>query len=135
MERRFIHPSELMDSKGRYGFSQVVRVANPGALIFLSGQGPTDRSERVVGGDDIEAQARATFKRIETALAAAGASCKDIVKMTIYCDDIEAQKAAIRKVRAEFLDGENPPASTFIEVSKFAVPGMRIEVDVIAAVA
>jgi enamine deaminase RidA (YjgF/YER057c/UK114 family) len=114
------------------GFSQAIKVRAPGTIVFVAGQGPLDDRSRIVGDGDIETQARAAFENVARVLAAAGASFKDVVKMVVYCSDIDRQRAAIRKVRAEFVDREQPPASTMVEVAKFAEPGMLIEVDVTA---
>jgi enamine deaminase RidA (YjgF/YER057c/UK114 family) len=116
------------------GFSQAVKVRASGALIFVAGQGPLDDAGRVVGAGDIDIQARAAFANVARVLAAAGSSFGDVVKMVVYCSDIDNQRAAIRKVRGEFADRKHPPVSTMIEVAKFAEPGMLIEIDVTAAV-
>jgi len=112
------------------GFSQAIKVSADGSLIFVAGQGPLDDQLRVIGAGDIEAQARAA-----RVLAAAGSSFKDVVRMVIYCSDIDRQRAAIRKVRSEFVDPDHPPASTMVEVAKFAEPGMMIEIEVTAVTA
>jgi 2-iminobutanoate/2-iminopropanoate deaminase len=133
MEKTVINPPGAFASVP-LGFSQAIKVVAPGALIFVAGQGPLDDRSRIVGESDIEAQARAAFANAARVLAAAGASFKDVVKMVVYCTDIDNQRAAIRKVRGEFVDKDQPPASTMIEVSKFAETGMLIEVDVTAVV-
>lgn len=38
----------------------------------------------------------------------------------------------VRNVRAEFINKENPPVSTMVEVSRLAIDGMLIEVEVVA---
>jgi len=117
------------------GFSQAIKVSADGSLIFVAGQGPLDDQLRVIGAGDIEAQARAAFANAARVLAAAGSSFKDVVRMVIYCSDIDRQRAAIRKVRSEFVDPDHPPASTMVEVAKFAEPGMMIEIEVTAVTA
>ncbi|MBM3485735.1 MAG: RidA family protein [Alphaproteobacteria bacterium] len=101
-------------------------------MIFIAGQGAIDSNLKLIGGNDIEAQTRATFQNIKEKLTLAGASFTDVVKMVVYCSDIDTQQWPIRNVRAEFIDVDHPPVSTMIEVSKFAVAGMMIEIDVIA---
>jgi 2-iminobutanoate/2-iminopropanoate deaminase len=131
MEKLVVNPPGAFDSVP-LGFSQAIKVRAPGSLIFVAGQGPLDERSQIVGAGDIEAQARAAFGNAARILAAAGGSFKDVVKMVVYCSDIDNQRAAIRKVRGEFVDKEHPPASTMIEVAKFAEAGMLIEVDVTA---
>jgi enamine deaminase RidA (YjgF/YER057c/UK114 family) len=131
MEKTVINPPGAFASVP-LGFSQAIKVRAPGTLVFVAGQGPLDDRSRIVGAGDIETQARAAFANVVRVLAAAGASFRDVVKMVVYCSDIDHQRAAIRKVRGEFVDKDQPPASTMIEVSKFAEPGMLIEIDVTA---
>jgi enamine deaminase RidA (YjgF/YER057c/UK114 family) len=134
MEKTVINPPGAFASVA-LGFSQAIKVRTPGALIFVAGQGPLDDAGRIVGVGDIETQARAAFANVAHVLAMAGSSFADVVKMVVYCSNIDAHRAAIRKVRGEFVDKDRPPASTMVEVAKFAEPDMLIEIDVTAVVA
>ena len=133
MEREFINPNEGLKSVPR-GYSHVVKIRNPGAFVFIAGQGPVDVDLNLVGAGDIEAQTRATFENIERNLKAAGARFSDVVKMQVFLSDIETQQWPVRNVRAKFIEVENPSVSTMIQVSKFAIEGMMIEIDVIAVI-
>jgi reactive intermediate/imine deaminase len=110
-------------------YTDAVRV---GDLLFVSGCVPTDANGDVVGGDDVAAQARQTFENIGRILAAAGASFADVARVTVYLTDVD-DRPLINPVRQEFF-GETRPASTLIEVSRLAIPGIKIEVEAIARV-
>jgi reactive intermediate/imine deaminase len=110
-------------------YTDAVRV---GELVFVSGCVPTDGHGNVVGGDDVAAQARRVFENIATILAAAGATLADVAKVTVYLTDID-DRPKINPVRQE-LFGAAKPASTLIEVSRLAIPGIKIEVDAVARV-
>ena len=99
-------------------------------LLFISGVVPLDADGRLVGGDDVVAQAERVFENIGTVLAAAGASPADIVKVTLFLADVD-DRPAINPVRQRFF-GETRPASTLVEISKLAIPGAKIEVEAIA---
>jgi reactive intermediate/imine deaminase len=101
-------------------------------LLFVSGCVPVDAEGELIGGDDVVAQARQVFTNIGTVLAAAGAGFADVVKVTAYLIDID-DRPRINPVRQEVF-GEVRPASTLIEVSRLAVAGARLEVDVVAVV-
>ena len=101
-----------------------------GDLLFVSGFVPVDGEGRLVGGDDVVAQARQVFANLAAVLAAAGATFADVVKVTVYLTDIE-DRARINPVREEIF-GETRPASTLVEVSALATPGAKVEIDAIA---
>ena len=101
-----------------------------GDLLFVSGCVPVDAEGRLVGGDDVVAQARQVFANIGTCLDAAGATFADVVKVTVYLTDV-ADRARINPVRQEVF-GTARPASTLVEVSALAVPGAKLEVEAVA---
>jgi 2-iminobutanoate/2-iminopropanoate deaminase len=101
-----------------------------GELLFVSGCVPVDGDGRLVGGDDVVAQARRVFENIASVLAAAGASPADVVKVTLFLTDVD-DRPRINAVRQAFF-GETRPASTLVEVSRLAIPGAKIEVEAIA---
>ena len=114
----------------KFGFSQAWRVDGSGSVVFVSGQGPISAQGEVVAPGDFEAQARLAFQNIETVLEQAGASFDAVVKVTAYFTDISKLRDYAR-VRDEFV-ASPPPASTAVEVSSLALPGMMIEVEAIA---
>jgi len=125
-DREEIRVPELGEPISHY--TDAVRV---GDLLFVSGCVPTDAAGNVVG-DDVAAQARKTFENIGKILAAAGATPADVARVTVYLTDID-DRPKINPVRQEFF-GEARPASTLIEVSRLAIPGIKIEVEAIARV-
>ena len=110
-------------------YTDAVRV---GDLLFVSGCVPVDAAGKLVGGDDVVAQARQTFENVGAVLAAAGAGFEDVVKVTVYLTDVD-DRPKINPVRQEFF-GETRPASTLVEVSRLAIPGAKIEVEAVAVV-
>jgi len=98
-----------------------------GDLLFISGVPPTDAAGRVVGGEDVAAQARQVFLNMKRVLDEAGASFADILKVTVYLLDVN-DRSKINPVRQEFF-GAARPASTLIGVSELAIPGMKVEIE------
>jgi 2-iminobutanoate/2-iminopropanoate deaminase len=103
-----------------------------GDLLFVSGCVPVDSDGRLVGGDDVVAQARQTFENVGAVLAAGGSSFADVAKVTVFLTDVD-DRAKINPVRQEFF-GDTRPASTLVEVSRLAIPGAKIEVEAVAVV-
>jgi 2-iminobutanoate/2-iminopropanoate deaminase len=126
-DREEIRVPELGEPLSHY--TDAVRL---GDVLFVSGCVPTDGEGKVVGGNDVVAQARKTFENVDKILAAAGASFADVAKVTVYLTDVD-DRAKINPVRQEVF-GAAKPASTLIEVSRLAIPGIKIEVEAIARV-
>ncbi len=101
-------------------------------LLFISGVAPLDGDSNLVGGDDVAAQARKTLENIGAILEAAGTSFANVLKVTVYLLDVN-DRHAINPIRQEFF-GEARPASTLIGISELAIPGMKIEIEAVAAV-
>jgi 2-iminobutanoate/2-iminopropanoate deaminase len=100
-----------------------------GNLLFVSGIGPLAEDGSLVGGDDAAEQTRQIFRNLDRMLRAARASAADVLKVTVYLTDI-SDRAKINPARQEFF-GAARPASTLVEVSKLAIPGMRVEIEAI----
>ena len=101
-----------------------------GDQIFLSGATSSGPDGKAIGGDSMEAQARAVMTKIRLLLEAAGATLADVVKITIYVTDI-SRRAELGKVRGEFFPG-NKPCSTLVEIKALASPDLLIEIDAVA---
>jgi 2-iminobutanoate/2-iminopropanoate deaminase len=127
--RRFLSPDTLPTP---FGYSHAVDVA-AGRLIFVSGQVPLDRDGRLIGEGDFDAQTRQVFTNLGAALEAAGASWADVVKLNYFLVDV-TNVASVRSIRDEFVNTEQPPASTLVEVSRLFRDDVLIEIDAVAAV-
>lgn len=106
-------------------YTDAVRFGN---ILFVAGLTPLDKDMRIVGGEDVVAQTRQVFENLRYVLEAAGGSFTQILRMNIFLTDI-CDRAAINAIRREYL-GESRPASTLVEVSALAIPGMKVEVEV-----
>jgi 2-iminobutanoate/2-iminopropanoate deaminase len=126
-ERKEIRATGLSEPMSHY--TDAVRA---GDLVFVSGVVPVDADGKLVGGDDVVAQARRVFENMGAVLAAAGCSFADVVKVTVFLTDID-DRARINPVRQEVF-GEARPASTLVEISRLAVPGAKVEVEAVAVV-
>ncbi|MCY1498519.1 putative aminoacrylate peracid reductase RutC [compost metagenome] len=63
------------------------RATQAGGFLFLSGQIPMDANGQVVRGD-IASQTHAALDRIKETLALAGATLKDVVRVTVWLSDL-----------------------------------------------
>lgn len=124
---QFINPPTLPPPPG---YSQVA-VATGGTLIVLAGQVALDSAGGLVGPGDFAAQTTQTFRNLVAALEAAGASARNLIKLTTFVTDI-SQLAVFRQIRDQFLDPAHPPASTLVQVSALFRPEFLIEIEALA---
>lgn len=128
---RFQNPPGLSKPPG---YSHVVEVIGPGRLVYIAGQLGLDRDGNIVGKPgDFRAQVTQAFENLKIALTAAGAGFEHVVKITNYLTDM-SHLPVFREVRDSYLNTAAPPASTTIEISKFARPGAMFEIEAVAAV-
>ena len=99
-------------------------------LIFCSGQVALDPETMKLVGDDIEAQTLQVMKNIETVLKGLGSSLQNIIKTTIFIDNME-DFPKLNKVYGDFLQGHKPARST-VEVAKLPLNAL-VEIECIAA--
>jgi enamine deaminase RidA (YjgF/YER057c/UK114 family) len=126
---RFLNPKTMAKPPG---YTYVVEATGPNRLIFIAGQLGLDLDNKLVGGPgDFRAQAFKAFENLKFALAAVGASFKDVVKINNYLVDM-SHIAILREVRDEFVNTATPPASTTVAISQLARPGALFEIEAIA---
>ena len=109
-------------------FSRAIQV---GDQLFVAGMTANSPSG-IEGGDSMYDQTRAVFTKIRHLVEAAGGTMNDIVKMTGFITDI-AKRDDYLQARRDFFTSD-PPASTLVEVTALAAPGLMIEVEVMAIV-
>jgi len=78
------------------------------------------------------AQLRAVVGGLERQLRAEGGELSDLVSLTVFVTRI-SDREALEEVRRELFPVP-PPASTMVEVSGLAEPGLVVEVQAVAAV-
>lgn len=105
-----------------------VHAVKAGEMVFTSGQLGLDP---VTGNlaEGVEAQAHLSLKNLGAVLEAAGLTYSDVVKTTVFLDDMN-DFAAINAIYAEYFTGE-APARSCVEVAKLPKGGL-IEIEAIA---
>jgi enamine deaminase RidA (YjgF/YER057c/UK114 family) len=106
------------DFESTVGYSRAVRVGPHIVVAGTTGPGPVD---------DIGAQTREAFRRIEVALNQAGATLSDVVRTRIYVTDISRWRE-VAAVHSEVL-GEIRPAATMVEVAALIAPDLLVEIE------
>lgn len=111
------------------GFAMGTQV---GDTIYVAGQVAQDPDGGLVGKGDMKAQARQVFANIEAVLAVAGATMKDVVKITTYVTDM-SKYADYSAVRAEVFPKADIASAT-VASPTLVRDGFLVEVETIAVV-
>lgn len=126
MPVEFLNPEGL--ARGTYSH---VAVVTGGRVIHVSGQVAMDPQGRIVG-TTFEEQAECVLRNLATALAAAGATLRHVVKMNTYVRDLTSTRVkAYREIRGRHF-GDHQPASTLVGTPALVHEDLMIEVEVVA---
>ena len=124
-DRLTLSPPELPAANG---YSHVV-VAPQGRRVVISGQVSLDSHGNLIGKDDFEKQCIQVHENITKALAALGLTFDDVIRTDNYITD-RKYLPLLRKVRANYIYKDHPPASTLLVVDGLFLPELMVEVSV-----
>ena len=126
MERHVIATENAPAAVGPY--SQAIRCCS---LVYTAGQlGMDPRAGKLVEGG-IQAQTRQALTNIQSVLEAAGTSMANVIKTTVFLQDIGDFKA-MNQVYAEFF-ATDPPARSAVQVAALPLGGL-VEIEAVAIV-
>src|SRR2546423_11321864 len=128
MAPRFINPPTISKPPG---YTHVVEITGPSRTIYIAGQLGFTVDGKLP--EDFRGQAVQAFENLKNALAAVGASFKDVVKINNYLVDVPANIGTFREVRDQYLNMAAPPASTAVRVPALGRPGALIEIGALCA--
>ena len=123
MYRKSIHTDEAPAAIGPY--SQAI---STGETIYLSGQIPIDPSTGQLISEDFEVQAHQVLANLAAVAKAAGGSLADIVKLTVFLDDL-GNFQILNGTFANHFDAPFPARST-IQVAALPL-NAKVEIDAI----
>ena len=119
---QYLNPETIPPPIGN-GYTHVVKI---GPWVYIAGQ---------VGGKDgvldpdASVQADIVYTKLRLAMESVGGRLNDLVATTTYVTDPEnGQK--VREVRGRYF-GDDPPASTFINIQQLARPEILLEIDAV----
>ena len=125
-------PTVRFINRAPQGYSHVAEVRG-GRTLYISGQLALDKDGNLVGPGDFRAQVKQVFENLKARLEEGGASFKDVVKLNYYLTDA-SDIQALRDLRNNYINTENPPASTLVIVKQLVREEYLLEVEAIAVV-
>lgn len=99
-----------------------------GEFVFVAGQLGLKPGDTAIEGD-IAAQTEQAMRNLQAILAEAGSSLQNLVKTTVFLQDL-GDFAAMNEVYAAHV-GDRPPARSTVEVAKLP-SGALVEIEAIA---
>ena len=114
-----------------------------GNLLFLSGVGPRERGTKKIPGVDlndkgeilsynIKKQCESVFENVRNILEDCGSSWDNLVDVTVFLTNMDADFKAYNQVYAEYFK-DNQPCRTTVEINKLPTP-IAIELKCIATI-
>lgn len=96
LPKESINPPSVFRSL-EHGFSQAV-VASGRRTLYVSGQTAWDSQKQLIGGTNLELQARQAFSNVRAVVEAAGGTLGDVVSLRIYVVDYRPDKAVATRL-------------------------------------
>ncbi|RJP25499.1 MAG: RidA family protein [Candidatus Omnitrophota bacterium] len=126
MTKKLIAPEQGPKPVGPYSPGVVAN-----GFLFVSGQIPLDPSTGRLVTDSFEIQVRQTLENLKSVIEAAGSTLQDVVKVTIFLDDME-NFGELNAIYAEYFD-ESKPARATMQVARLP-KDVAVEIEAIAVV-
>lgn len=108
-------------------YSQAVTV---GEFLFTSGQIPLQADGELVEGGIAE-QTHQVFRNLQAVLEKAGASFKDVIKVTVFLKDMD-EFSIVNEIYGKYF-AEHKPARSTVEVARLP-KDVGIEIELIARI-
>ncbi|ELY47476.1 Rid family detoxifying hydrolase [Natronorubrum sulfidifaciens] len=123
--KRIIQTDDAPAAVGAYS-----QATTDDSLVFTAGQIPLTTDGELLDDEPIDVQTEQALYNLDAVLDEAGATSADILKVTVFLDDID-DFDAMNEAYASYFDDE-PPARSAIEVA--ALPkGVGIELEAVAS--
>jgi enamine deaminase RidA (YjgF/YER057c/UK114 family) len=133
-EIQILNPPSLGKPLGQY--SQITRV-KASEYLFIAGSLSANKSGKIIGVDDFDAQCVQVFANIRAALRSCGANWKNVVQFTTYLvhsqDIPKFMQYRLREFPKMFPDKKYPP-NTLLMVDRLVQEPFLVEVQTIAAI-
>jgi len=115
-----------------YGYEQAILVEGSARTLVCAGQTSVDDDGVPIHVDDIGKQLAQALDNLEAVLAKAGMSLADVARLNYYTTDVDELFGAFEVVVTRLRAAGARPAGTLVEVSRLALPGLKVELEATA---
>ncbi len=123
--KRTIETQDAPAAVGAYS-----QATTDGSIVFTAGQIPMTPEGDLLDDEPIAVQTRQSLENVKGILEAEGLTMQDVLKVTVFLDDI-GNFEAMNEAYAEYFR-DNPPARSAVEVANLP-KGVGVEIEAIAA--
>ncbi|WP_435365022.1 Rid family detoxifying hydrolase [Haloarchaeobius sp. DYHT-AS-18] len=123
--KRIISTDEAPAAVGAYS-----QATTNGDIVFTAGQIPMTPDGELLDDESITVQTRQSLENVSAILEEEGCTMEDVLKVTVFMDDIEDFDEMNDAYKEYFLD--NPPARSAVEVANLP-KGVGVEIEAIAS--
>ncbi|WP_439027688.1 Rid family detoxifying hydrolase [Haloarchaeobius sp. DT45] len=123
--KRIISTDEAPAAVGAYS-----QATTNGDIVFTAGQIPMTPDGELLDDESITVQTRQALENVSAILDEEGCTMEDVLKVTVFMDDISDFDEMNDAYKEYFLD--NPPARSAVEVANLP-KGVGVEIEAIAS--
>ena len=123
--KRIVSTPDAPEAVGAYS-----QATTNGSILFTAGQIPLTPDGELLDDEPIEVQTRQALENIQAIVEEEGATMQDVLKATVFLDDIDDFEAMNDAYAEYFVD--NPPARSAVEVANLP-KGVGVEIEAIVS--
>ncbi|MDT8341745.1 MAG: RidA family protein [Longimicrobiales bacterium] len=129
MQKREINPTDWLSA---FNINHGVEVTGGQRVLYLSGQTSNASDGAPLHPGDLVAQFRQAWSNLKDALAAAGMTPSNVVRLNMYTTDVDAFMAAAGELVPIYAEDGCKPAGTLLGVHRLFEPEIMIELEATA---
>ncbi len=129
MQTREINPTDWLQG---FNINHGIEVTGGQRVLYLSGQTANAADGSPMHAGDIVAQFQLAWSNLRDALAAAGMTPSNIVRLNMYTTDMDAFMAAVGELVPIYAADGCTPACTLLGVQRLFEPELMIELEATA---
>jgi reactive intermediate/imine deaminase len=123
--KRIISTQDAPEAVGAYS-----QATTNGDMLFTAGQIPMTPDGDLLDDEEIAVQTRQSLENVKAILEEEGQTMQDVLKVTVFLDDIEDFDEMNDAYKEYFQD--NPPARSAVEAGNLP-KGVGVEIEAIAS--